>query len=1075
MSTWNPKANEIFLHALELGSDQERCEYLHAVCAADSSLRADVEALLAAGDRAGSFLESPAVAPYFLATVEQPIAERPVAERPGTIIGPYKLLEQIGEGGFGIVFMAEQQQPVRRKVALKVLKPGMDTRQVIARFEAERQALALMDHPNIAKVLDAGQTASGRPFFVMDLVRGIPITEYSDRNQLTPRERLELFVHVCHAIQHAHQKGIIHRDIKPSNVLITLHDGEALVKVIDFGVAKALGQQLTEKTLFTGFAQIIGTPLYMSPEQAAMSNVDVDTRSDIYSLGVLLYELLTGTTPFDKERLKSAAFDEIRRIIHEDEPPKPSTRLSDLGRSGTHRGRSLAGQTEATTRLASIAAQRKTEPRKLSRLFRGELDWIVMKALEKDRNRRYETANGFALDIERYLTDEPVAACPPSAVYRLQKFARRNKAAFVIGAAIGAALLIAVVALAVSNILVRRQSREKELALKEKTQALGERALALQEKENALSEKEKALDRARYHEGVANETAAEADTVLETLLNTGENAPKWLADTPDQRDRIRHHYDSLDKVLLRAGYAQRAATEFSRTIERYPQEPRFFYGRGLLYAQAGLCDFAARDFAKAFDLDEPGEAWFLIHALLRVHVADGPGYRDACRRMLARFEGSTNPDDWNNVASALVISAASDVEPSRAVALAERAVADNKLVWRVAYLGMAYYRAGELERAVALLEESLAVDASWNPCWVQSALAMARHQQGNRDDDAASLERAHSARQERAEAMLAVPVGSWAMPWWDTAYAELLYKEAWALIHGLAPPDDAPVLVLRGRGLELIGHADEARAEFAKAFAIQPGNLLIRVRALPHISRSGAFAQGLADLRTRLQEQPDQTLAARLAIASAHLQWAARQAKAGVRHDAETALAYAVQIAPPSAEAASLRVGCADVYVLLGDWKMAIAQFAKCVELAPDDAMISDNFARLLVTCPDETFRDPRRAVELCRRALESNPDNAKLSSTLGLAQYRAGDWQAAIATLSKACELRQGGDAIDWFFLALAHGRLGQMDDARRWHKQAIEWVNKNAEILAANPKWAADLRRFRTEAEDLLGKKEP
>ena len=838
-------------------------------------------------------------------------------------------------------------------------------------------------------------------------------------------------------------------------MLVTLHDGEALVKVIDFGVAKALGQQLTDKTLFTGFAQLIGTPLYMSPEQAALSNVDVDTRSDIYSLGVLLYELLTGTTPFDNERLKRAGYDEMCRIIREEEPPKPSTRISTLGQAAS-----------------TVSTQRKSDPKRLSQLIRGELDWIVMKCLEKDRSRRYETANGLAMDVQRYLHDEPVLACPPSAVYRLQKFARRNKAAFVIGATIGAALLIAVVALAASNILVRRQSSEKELALKEKTQALGERAIALQEKENALSEKEIALDRARYHEGIANENAAEADTVLETLLNTGDDAPKWLADTPDERDRIRHHYDNLDKVLLRTGYAQRAAREYSRAIEQCPNEPRFFYGRGLLYAQAGLCDLAAGDFAKAFDLDEPGEAgWFLIHALLRMHVADNSGYRDACRRMLARFEDSTNPNDNNDVASALVISAASDVEPSRAVALAERAVADNKLVWRVAYLGMACYRAGEFERAVAALEESLAIAADWNPCWVQSALAMAWHRQGNREDAAVALERAHSAQQERAEDMLAVPVGSWSWPWWDTAYAELLYKEAWALIHGLAPPDDAPVLVLRGRGLELIGQVDEAHAEFAKAFAIQPGNLLIRVHALPHISRSGAFAQGLADLRARLREQPDQTSAARLAIASAHLQWAARQAKAGVRQDAETALAYAVQIAPPSAEAANLRVGCADVYVLLGDWKMAIAQFASCVELAPDDPILPNNLAWLLVTCPDEALRDPRRAIELCGRALESNPDDAKLWNTLGLAHYRAGDWQAAIAALSKACELGNGGIAFDWYFLAMAHCRLGQVDDARKWHQQAVEWEEKHGPLLATNRQVADELRRFRTEAEELLG----
>jgi serine/threonine protein kinase len=288
----------------------------------------------------------------------------------------------------------------------------------MARFAAERQALALMDHPNIAKVLDAGATDTGRPYFVMELVRGIPITEYCDKNQLSPKERLELFVTVCQAIQHAHQKGIIHRDVKPSNVLVTSHDGKPVAKVIDFGVAKAISQQLTDRSIYTNFAQMIGTPLYMSPEQAEMSGLDIDTRSDIYSLGVLLYELLTGTTPIDRKRFAKAAYDEIRRLIREEEPPKPSTRLS------------------TSDSIASIAAQRHMEPAKLSKLVRGDLDWITMKCLEKDRTRRYETANGLARDIQRYLNDEPVEACPPSATYRLRKFAKKNRAALSTAAAI---------------------------------------------------------------------------------------------------------------------------------------------------------------------------------------------------------------------------------------------------------------------------------------------------------------------------------------------------------------------------------------------------------------------------------------------------------------------------------------------------------------------------------------------------------------------------------------------------------------------------------------------------------------
>jgi WD40 repeat protein/serine/threonine protein kinase len=407
-----------------------------------------VEALLRRYAEAEGPLDRPAVT---LPTT----TDQPLAEQPGALIGPYKLLEPIGEGGFGVVFMAEQQQPVRRKVALKVLKPGMDTRQIVARFEAERQALALMDHPNIAKVLDAGTTGvasasgewrekdkgaaalathhsplattSGRPYFVMELVKGVPITDYCDQCSLTTRERLDLFLSVCQAVQHAHQKGIIHRDIKPSNVLVAIQDGQPTVKVIDFGVAKAINQRLSEHTLETGFHQLIGTPLYMSPEQAEMSPLEVDTRADIYALGVLLYELLTGTTPFEKERLKEASYDELRRIVREEEPPRPSARLSTL-----------------KDKLTSVAAQRRTEPRQLLHTVRGELDWIVMKALEKDRNRRYESASAFAADVRRYLHDEPVQACPPSAGYRLRKFARRNKRALATAALLGVMLLAAV-------------------------------------------------------------------------------------------------------------------------------------------------------------------------------------------------------------------------------------------------------------------------------------------------------------------------------------------------------------------------------------------------------------------------------------------------------------------------------------------------------------------------------------------------------------------------------------------------------------------------------------------------------
>jgi serine/threonine protein kinase/tetratricopeptide (TPR) repeat protein len=377
----------------------------------------------------------------------------PLREQVGSVIGPYKLLQQLGEGGFGIVYMAEQEKPVRRLVALKIIKPGMDTAQVIARFESERQALALMDHPNIAKVLDAGATDSGHPYFVMELVKGVPITEFCDKNHVPPEERLKLFIDVCHAIQHAHHKGVIHRDIKPSNVLVTLHDGVPVVKVIDFGVAKATVQKLTEKTLFTAFGQMLGTPAYMSPEQAEMSGLDIDTRSDVYSLGVLLYELLTGTTPIEAVKLREAGYAEMQRLIREQDAPRPSTRFSSLG------------DTAVLT-----ATNRGLDVKRLVQLLAGDLDWVVMKALEKDRNRRYDTPGGFADDVQRYLRHEAVVARPPSTAYKVRKFAQRNRGT-VVTATVVAAALIAGIAISTWQALRARSAEAAALAAAEEAQA----------------------------------------------------------------------------------------------------------------------------------------------------------------------------------------------------------------------------------------------------------------------------------------------------------------------------------------------------------------------------------------------------------------------------------------------------------------------------------------------------------------------------------------------------------------------------------------------------------------------------
>jgi non-specific serine/threonine protein kinase/serine/threonine-protein kinase len=443
------KEREIFDAALAIADPVERDVFLDRACNGDPGLKEHLRGLLEMEQKLGRFLEASDSPPTM--DIDSPR----IAEGPGTVIGPYKLREQIGEGGMGVVYVAEQTQPVRRKVALKIIKPGMDTRQVIARFEAERQALAMMDHPNIARVHDGGATKSGRPYFVMELVRGIPITDYCDRERLSIPERLDLFVQVCRAVQHAHQKGIIHRDLKPSNILVTIIDGASVPKIIDFGVAKATGASLTERTVYTAFHQFVGTPLYMSPEQADLSGMDMDTRSDIYSLGVLLYELLTGTTPFDQDTFRRAAFDELRRIIREQEPPRPSTRLSSLG----------------ATR-ATVSANRKADVRHLDRAVRGELDWIVMKALEKDRRRRYETASDFAADVMRYLTDQPVQACPPSARYRLGKFARRNRMALVTSTLVATALMLGTV---VSTSMAVRATRAERSARQERNAATAAR------------------------------------------------------------------------------------------------------------------------------------------------------------------------------------------------------------------------------------------------------------------------------------------------------------------------------------------------------------------------------------------------------------------------------------------------------------------------------------------------------------------------------------------------------------------------------------------------------------------------
>ena len=524
----SPNTDESIFAAAALLPVEQRAAHLVAACG-DAAQRERVEQLLRSHQEAGSFLEGP------------PIAARtaefaPLTEKVGGVIGRYKLLQIIGEGGFGVVYMAEQKEPIRRKVALKVIKLGMDSKEVVARFEAERQALALMDHPNIARVLDAGATETGRPYFVMELVKGVPIVEFCDKNQLPTRERLAIFAAICQAVQHAHQKGIIHRDLKPSNVLVTLHDGKPVPKVIDFGVAKALNQELTEKTLFTAYGHMVGTPQYMSPEQAKMSGLDVDTRSDIYSLGVLLYELLTGTTPLEARRLRSAGIAEMQRMIREEEPPRPSMRLSTLGE-----------------RLSVIAKDRQSDPMNLQRLLHGEIDWIVMKALEKERGRRYDTATAMGKDVERYLAGDTVEACPPSAGYRLRKFVRKHRKALSLTAAFA---LLMVVGLVVTTWLAVDANKKAELLAAAEQVALGDRDVARNARDELRSNQDELRSnrdelRSSLYAARANliQTAWRSDNMSRVRQLLDQQRPK--AGEADLRGFEWHYYKRLANSDLR--------------------------------------------------------------------------------------------------------------------------------------------------------------------------------------------------------------------------------------------------------------------------------------------------------------------------------------------------------------------------------------------------------------------------------------------------------------------------------------------------------------------------------------------
>jgi tetratricopeptide (TPR) repeat protein len=972
----NRQTVTIFAEALECGSAAERAAYLDRACAGDAALREQVNALLRAHEAAGNFLRGHS-APTGAAA---PAA--PPADLTGTRLGPYRLMEQIGEGGMGLVFVAEQQEPVRRKVALKVIKPGMDTREVIARFEAERQALALMDHPHIAKVFDAGTIqggpgasapGAGRPYFVMELVRGVPITDYCDQAQLTPRQRLELFVRVCQAVQHAHQKGVIHRDLKPSNVLVTLHDGTPVPKVIDFGVAKAVGRQLTERTLYTHFAQMVGTPLYMSPEQAELSGLDIDTRSDIYSLGVLLYELLTGTTPFDKERLKQVGFDELRRIIREEEPPKPSTRLSTLARAVT-----------------TVSARRRSDPKRLSQFLRGELDWIVMKALAKDRNERYATAKELADDVGRFLEDRPVQAGPPSAWYRLRKFARRNRR----GLALAGLVLVFLGVLGGGAGWVAGDRAARQEALQREVGA--------------------ALDEARDFCRADRLPEASAAVQRAAALLAGGGGDDALA---LRLGRVRadvhmaSHLEAirLERAAVRDGYFDSPGAE-----RRYRDAFRD-YGLDL----AGLdADQAAGR------IQASGIRSQLLAALDDWLLTKTPADRTGRARLLAALRRADD-DPWRN----RLRQALQPPDKPALKALARHPHVTAQPPATVVLLGDGLTRAGERQLAIRVLrsaqqrhpgdfwlnQELASSLMELRPVPARDALGYYRAALAVRPDSPGAhynLGNALRARGDLAGAAASYRQAIALQPGYAEAYCNLgtVLDDRGDLAGALAAyrkavarkPDSALAHYDLGDALRTRGDLPGAVAALKKAVALRPRwakahyNLGLALRA------EGDLAGAVAAFQKAIRLEPD---------------WARLHYSLGNALRARGDLAGA---AAAFQKAIALKPGYAGAYCNLGDALYrngdlpgAVAALQKAIGLEPGSALAHYNLGNAL-----RARGDLPGAVAAYQKAIALKPRYAEAHCNLGLALQGRGDLPGAVAAYRRAITLQPS--------LAMAHNNLG-------------------------------------------------
>jgi serine/threonine protein kinase/Flp pilus assembly protein TadD len=1002
MPNATPSLDTIVCEAVEIADAADRAVFLDRACGGDDAFRQRVEALVAAHFRAGgSFLEGPAEAPVATASFT------PGPEEPGTMIGPYKLLERIGEGGMGVVYVAEQTEPVRRRVALKVIKPGMDTREVVARFEAERQALALMDHPNIAKVLDGGATGGrgqgsgvrgqesgggvqknsslppdpclltpgfGRPYFVMELVRGLPITDYCDQARLPADRRLRLFTQVCRAVQHAHQKGVIHRDLKPSNILVTLHDGEPVPKVIDFGIAKAMNQRLTDKTVYTRLTQFVGTPQYMSPEQAELSGLDIDTRSDVYSLGVLLYELLTGTTPFDPETFRRAGLDEVRRMIREDEPPRPSARVSTL---------------DAAAR-STASSRRGLDERQLGRLLRGDLDWIVMRALEKDRNRRYESAGEFAADVERYLANEPVEARPPSSWYRVQKFARRNKAGVAVTAVVAAALTL--LTWGIGYVIRDRSARLTQV----------ERAV-----NEALREAEFFQGQARWPDALAAARRAEA------LLESGGSHPALRQRVGEALADLTM-VAKLEEVLLLPTAAVREDLFDWRLADVGYLTAFREYGIDVTALPPEKAAERVRARAIRGELVAALDVW----APLRMKSDEKGG-----RHLLAVARAADPDDGWRNE----LRDALARKERGALEELAAAAATRNQPPAILARLGVALHLANAHEASVALLRKAQALYPG--DFWINHGLAFSLAQmQPPRSEEAIRFHTAALALRPSSPGVYlnfgkALETKG-ALDEAIAAYREaILLKSDYSTAHGAL-----------GNALHEKGLLDEAIAAYREAIRLKPEDAGGNTNLGNALEEKGLPDEAITVLRNAIRLQPD--------LAMAHNNLGVALKNKGLLDEAIAEFREALRLNPKFALALTNH---GDALCRKGLLDEAIAAHREAIRLKPDLTLAHGNLGLAL---GDKGLLDD--AIAAYREAVRLNPDRRGAHVNifnLGRALGKKGFQAEAIAAYREAIRIKPD--------LAEAHCNMGNILLLQENFAEALAFLRRGHELGSKNPSW--------------------